>query len=328
MSVLVIAEQRNGALREAALEAMTAGRELADALDGECTAVLLGGPGIEDEAEALGRHGADNVLVASDDALAGYAPESYTEVLGRLIEERGPKAVVFAASALGKDLAPRVAARIGAGLASDVTELGSQDGGLYAVRPVYAGKALLRVGFKDSPALASIRPRAYSAQENPRDGQVEKVDVELDPERKRSEVRVEEGEKKGRPDVAEAEAIVSGGRGMQGPENWNLLEDLAEALGPKTGLGASRAVVDAGWRPHSEQVGQTGKVVSPPLYIAIGISGAIQHLAGMRTAGCIVAINKDPEAPIFKVADYGIVGDAFEIVPRLSEEIKKLRSEG
>jgi electron transfer flavoprotein alpha subunit len=328
MSVLAFAEQRGGALRQAALETMTAGRALADGSGVELVAVLLGPPALADEAERLARYGADRVLLAMSDTLAEYAPEAYTELLARAVEERGAKALVFSASARGKDLAPRVAARLGAGLASDVTELAVEDGRVVAVRPIYAGKLLSKVGFKADPALLSVRPRAYAAVENPRPGEVEEMTPQVDPEGLRTNVRMEAGEKRERPDVAEAEIVVAGGRGMQGPENWKLLEELADALGPGAALGASRAVVDADWRPHAEQVGQTGKVVSPPLYFAIGISGAIQHLAGMRTAKCIVAVNKDAEAPVFKVADYGIVGDLFEVVPRLTEEIRKLRSEG
>lgn len=327
MSVLAFAEQRGGVLRQAALETMTAGRVLADGLGVELAAVLLGPPALADEAERLARYGADRVLLAVSDGLAEYAPEAYTELLAGAVQERGAKALVFSASAQGKDLAPRVAARLGAGLASDVTEVGVEDGRVIAVRPIYAGKLLSKVGFKADPALLSVRPRAYTATENPRLGEVEETTRDVDPKGLRTRVHMESGERKERPDVAEAEIIVAGGRGMQGPEKWKLLEELADALGAGAALGASRAVVDAGWRPHAEQVGQTGKVVSPPLYFAIGISGAIQHLAGMRTAKCIVAVNKDAEAPVFKVADYGIVGDLFEVVPRLTEEIRKLRSE-
>ncbi len=328
MSVLVFAEQRDGAVRQVALETLAAGRQLADALQVDVTAVFLAAGSGTAEAEALGRHGADEVVLASSDALAEYAPEAYTDVLGKVIEERSPKAVLFAATALGKDLAPRVAARVRAGLASDVTGVKVEGGRVLAVRPVYAGKVFMTVGFSGEPALLSVRPRAFAAVEDPREARVEELEPNVDTSRWRARVRrlAEEGDKKERPDVAEAEIIVSGGRGMQGPEHWQVLEELADALGENAALGASRAVVDAGWRPHAEQVGQTGKVVAPPLYFAIGISGAIQHLAGMRTAKCVVAVNKDAEAPIFKLADYGIVGDMFEVVPRLTEEIRKLRS--
>jgi electron transfer flavoprotein alpha subunit len=328
MNVLAFAEQRGGTLRQVALETMTAGRALADGLGIELLAVLLGPPRLADEAKRLGRYGADRVLLGTADTLGEYAPEAYTELLASAVQEHAAKALILPASAQGKDLAPRVAARLEAGLASDVTELAVEDSRVVAVRPVYGGKLLARVGFTMDPALLTVRARAYTAAENPRPGEVEGMTPEVDPEGLRTRVRLAAAEKKERPDVAEAEIIVAGGRGMQGPENWKLLEELADALGPGAALGASRAVVDAGWRPHAEQVGQTGKVVAPPLYFAIGISGAIQHLAGMRTARCIVAVNKDAEAPILKVADYGIVGDLFEVVPRLAEEIRKLRSEG
>lgn len=328
MSVIAFAEQRGGVLRKVALETVTAGRALADAYGATLTAVLVGPAGVAAEAEKLGQHGADAVVVAAADSLASYNAEPYTAALEQTVKARGAKAVLFAATALGKDLAPRVAARLRAGLASDVTEVDVKDGRLFAVRPAYGGKVLIKVTFPGEPALLSLRPRAITPAEAPREAAIEELALGLDPDGWRSVVRqLDEGEKKGRPDVAEAEIIVSGGRGLQGPENWRLLEELADALGSGTGLGASRAVVDSGWRPHSEQVGQTGKVVAPPLYFAIGISGAIQHQAGMRTAKCIVAVNKDAEAPIFKLADYGIVGDLFEVVPRLTEEIRKLRSE-
>jgi len=325
MSVLAFAEHRSGTLRATALEIVTAARRVADALGTDVAAVMTGPPALAEEADKLAGHGADRVLFAGDSAYEVYAPEAYVAAVVAAIEEESPQVVIFPASAQGKELAPRVAARIEAGLATEVTELSVEDGRLTAVRPVYAGKAYMKVGFTGEPALVSVRPRTYQPQEAPRD--LNLIELTVDVGESRTRVKSAAGEEKERPDVSESEIVVSGGRGMQGPENWKLLEELADALGPGTGLGASRAVVDSGWRPHAEQVGQTGKVVSPPLYIAVGISGAIQHQAGMKTAKCIVAINKDPEAPIFKLADYGIVGDLFEIVPRLTEEIRQLRSE-
>ncbi|MEJ2482702.1 MAG: electron transfer flavoprotein subunit alpha/FixB family protein, partial [Gemmatimonadota bacterium] len=191
-------------------------------------------------------------------------------------------------------------------------------------RPVYAGKAYARFRFRESPALISIRPNVFPVVEQSGDGMLE-LPAAPEPTQKTRVGPVEKGERD-RLDVREADIVVAGGRGLQGPEKWEILEQLVEALGTQATLGASRAVVDAGWRPHGEQVGQTGKVVSPSLYFAIGISGAIQHLAGMRTANVIVAVNKDPEAPIFDVANYGIVGDAFEVVPELTEAVRKLRA--
>ncbi|MBA2244197.1 MAG: electron transfer flavoprotein subunit alpha/FixB family protein, partial [Gemmatimonadetes bacterium] len=222
-----------------------------------------------------------------------------------------------------KDLAPRVAARLGVGYAADCTAFEVEGGEVVATRPRYAGKVFSRVRFTGKPALLSVRPNVVMPTQSARAGEIRNLDVNLDGVDAGAvvrEVRAAGGEKL---DVSEAPVIVSGGRGLREPENFKLLEELAEALG-NAAVGASRAVVDAGWRPHGEQVGQTGKTVAPTLYFAVGISGAIQHLAGMRTSKYIVAINKDPEAPIFKVADYGIVGDLFEILPRLTEEVRKL----
>ncbi len=324
-TVLTFAETREGRLRKVGLEALAAARGVADALEAEVVACLFGPAGIESETEALGRHGADRVALAAADRFARYAPEPVTHLIAEEAKRREPAAVFFPASALGKDLAPRVAARLGAGLATEVTEVRVEGDAVVAVRPVYAGKAFATVRFETKPALLSVRPNVFQPQEDPRSGTVEPAASDLSGLAARTRVVGFEQEERGRLDVGEAPVVVSGGRGMKDPENWNLLEALVEALGPQATLGASRAVVDAGWRPHAEQVGQTGRVVSPALYFAIGISGAIQHQAGMRTAKVIVAINRDPEAPIFKLADYGIVGDLFEVVPRLTEEIKKMK---
>jgi electron transfer flavoprotein alpha subunit len=232
--------------------------------------------------------------------------------------------VVFAASAQGKDLAPRVAARLGVPLAADATELAVDGGAVIVTRPVYAGKAQLKVKVTATPAVVSLRPNVFTPVERPKAGTAETAPVSGDAGR--VVVKGIKAAAGGTLDVAEASIVVSGGRGMKEPANFKLLEDLAAALGGRAAVGASRAVVDAGWRPHGDQVGQTGKTVSPSLYVAVGISGAIQHLAGMRTAKVIVAINKDKDAPIFKVADYGIVGDLFEVVPKLTEEIRRLTS--
>ena len=232
----------------------------------------------------------------------------------------GASGSLFPATSQGKDLAPRVAARLDVPLATEATALDVSGGALTAVRPVYAGKAFARVRSDATPFLVSLRPNVFQPKERAAAGAVETIQPELAPARTRvREFRAATG---GALDVGEATIIVSGGRGLKDPSQWGILEQLREALGDGCALGASRAVVDAGWRPHGEQVGQTGKTVAPKLYFAIGISGAIQHLAGMRTSGTIVAVNKDPDAPIFKVADYGIVGDLFEVVPKLAEEIR------
>ena len=235
--------------------------------------------------------------------------------------------MVFPATSQGKDLAPRVAALLDVPLAADVTRVEVVDGTLRSTRPVFSGKAFANIRIEASPAVLSIRPNVFETEQRDGEAAVEAFTPSLDTSNSTRFLRFEETTA-GSVDVAEASIIVSGGRGMRDPDQWNVLEELRDALGDGVALGASRAVVDAGWRPHGEQVGQTGKTVSPKLYFAIGISGAIQHLAGMRTSGTIVAVNKDADAPIFKVADYGIVGDLFDILPVLTAELRKARAEG
>ena len=248
-------------------------------------------------------------------------------MVSEAVRAGGYDAVVFGATAQGKDLAPRVAALLDVPLASDVTDVSADAEGIVAVRPVFSGKAFASVTFSAAPAMLSIRPNVFGAQEAAADGFVEAFSPgDLNPSGWTVRVRDFQPSGGGSKDVAEASIVVTGGRGMKDPENWGILEGLKDALGEDAALGASRAVVDAGWRPHSEQVGQTGKTVAPKLYVAVGISGAIQHLAGMRTSQTIVAVNKDPDAPIFQVADYGIVGDLFDVVPRMTEEVRKLKA--
>ena len=325
--VLAIAEQKNGKIRPVANEVVTASAAVAEGLGGSAHALVLGGPGVGEHAGELGSFGAEVVRIGEDPALESYVPETYAAVIAEAVRSDSYAAVLFAATALGKDLAPRVAALVDAPLASDVTSLEVDGGRLVGIRPIYGGKALARVGFEASPAILSLRPNAFGTNGSPADGRIEPFSPAV-PDAASTRIVDFRAAETGSMDVAEASVIVSGGRGMKGAEHWSLLEDLRNALGPGTALGASRAVVDAGWRPHSEQVGQTGKTVAPKLYFAVGISGAIQHLAGMRTSQTIVAINKDPDAPIFAVADYGIVGDAFEVLPSLTAEITALRSEG
>jgi electron transfer flavoprotein alpha subunit len=325
--VLAVVEQRDGKLRGVSREVVTAAASLGEMLGGSVHALLLGPPGIAGAAAELGRFGADNIRVGESDALSGYNPQRYAVVVAEAVKNGGYGAVVFGATAQGKDLAPRVAAILDLPLASDITGFDVVDGAVTAVRPVFSGKVFATVAFSASPALLSIRPNVFQASELEASGTVETFvpqGVESGSQGLRiKEFRASGGESK---DVAEASIVVTGGRGMKGPENWGVLEDLREALGSDAALGASRAVVDAGWRPHGEQVGQTGKTVAPKLYFAFGISGAIQHLAGMRTSQTIVAVNKDASAPIFQVADYGIVGDAMEVAPRLAQEIRKLKA--
>jgi electron transfer flavoprotein alpha subunit len=322
--IFAFAESRDGELRKVAQEVVTAARKLADAAGTEVHAVALGGSGLQAAAGELGKYGADKIFVGESGAFDRYSPEGFTTVIVNFIKEHGCDAALFPASALGKDLAPRVAARLGVEYLSDATALDADGGTITVTRPRYAGKVFSKAAVSSKPAVISIRPNSFQAAENAKAGSVEALNVDLgsaDFGAVVKEIKAAAGEKL---DVSEAPIVISGGRGLQEPANFKLLEDLAEAFGGRAAVGASRAVVDAGWRPHGDQVGQTGKTVAPTLYIAVGISGAIQHLAGMRTSRYIVAINKDPEAPIFKVADYGIVGDLFQILPRMTEEVKKL----
>lgn len=324
--VLAIVEQREGTLRGVSNEVVTAASRIAEGLGGSVHALLLGPSGVSESASDLGRFGAEKIQVGESADLAGYHPQGYSKVVAEVARTGGYGAVLFAATAQGKDLAPRVAALLDVPLAADVTALEVSGGELTCVRPVFSGKAFASIAFLASPALLSIRPNAFQAQESQAAGEVETFAPEgVDPGSWGLRVKEFQATGSGSKDVAEASVVVTGGRGMKGPEHWGILEDLKTALGDDAALGASRAVVDAGWRPHAEQVGQTGKTVGPKLYFAFGISGAIQHLAGMRTSGTIVAVNKDPDAPIFQAADYGIVGDLFEVVPRITEEVQKLK---
>jgi electron transfer flavoprotein alpha subunit len=322
-SILVCAESRGDAIRQVSKEVVSAARSLAGALGADVDVLVLGSPAAVASASEFGAVGADRVLVGEHDAFSGYCPDAAVEVIANYCERADCAAVLFAATSQGKDLSARCAARLDRSLAAEVTELDVEDGSIVVRRPIYSGKAYAKMRFKASPALVSLRPNVFAADGPAGRGDVEALTVDPGSARTRV-VGFERGERE-QLDVTEASIVVTGGRGMQGPEHWKLLEDLVDALGPGATLGASRAVVDAGWRPHGEQVGQTGKVVSPGLYFAIGISGAIQHLAGMRTANVIVAVNRDAEAPIFGVANYGLVGDVFEVLPRLTADIRAAR---
>lgn len=324
-NVLAFAEQRDGQVGSSAREAVGVAATLADTLGGEAHVLALGAPGLTASAGELGAVGAASIAVGEHDDLGAYNPEGYTDAAIAHVRSGDYAAIVFPASTLGKDLAPRVAARLDVPLASDVTEVSVADGKVRVKRPVFSGKAFANVVLEATPAVVSIRPNVFQAEERAAAGDVSTFTPDVDASSWRVRVVERKGASGDELDVTEAAIVVSGGRGMKDPDNWNLLEELRDAIGSDVALGASRAVVDAGWRPHGEQVGQTGKTVAPKLYFAIGISGAIQHLAGMRTAKTIVAVNRDPDAPIFNVADYGIVGDLFDVVPRLTEEIRTLK---
>lgn len=319
-NVLAVAESKGGALAAVSREVVTVARTLAGSLAGSVDVAVPGVPGGE-----MGAWGADRVLRFDPGGEARGGPDLFAAALADRIGGEGYAAVIFAATATGRDLAPRVAARLGVPLLTDCTEVELVDGAIVVTRPVFAGKALARVRALATPALLSIRPNVFPAREASRDAAVGEMGAATADTAAGYRVVGFEASQGAALDVSEATIVVSGGRGLKGPENWHLIADLRDAIGETAALGASRAVVDAGWRPHAEQVGQTGKTVTPKLYFAIAISGAIQHLAGMRTSGVIVAVNRDPDAPIFGVADYGVVGDAFEVVPKLAEAIRGLR---
>ncbi|CAN5885364.1 electron transfer flavoprotein subunit alpha/FixB family protein [soil metagenome] len=319
-NVLVFAESRGGELRKIALEAVTAARQLADATGGgEVHALVAGASGIAARVAPLGAYGADVVLVAESAEFANFARESVAATIAERAKAGAYRAVVVGFSAQGRDLGPRIAAKLDVPIASDVTEFSASGDTLTVKHPGYANKVTVTLTITGSPVVISVRPSAFTATENAKAGKVETIAAVAPTTPVVTVTEVKEGSK-GRPDLGEAPIIISGGRGLKAAENFKLVEDLADAFG-NAAVGATRAVTDDGWRPHSDQIGQTGRQVSPQLYIAVGISGAIQHLAGMRTSKTIVAINKDKEAPIFKIADYGIVGDVMEIVPVLTAAV-------
>ncbi|MBX7118854.1 MAG: electron transfer flavoprotein subunit alpha/FixB family protein [Gemmatimonadaceae bacterium] len=323
-NVLAFAETRGGDLRRAALEAVAAARVIADARGGAVHAILFGAPGIGQHAARLGAHGADAVLVVEHAAFAQNNPEAVVATIAARMGGYG--AFVCAASATGKDLAPRVAAKAGVPVASDATAMTVSGGAITVTHPGYTGKILQTLTLTATPAVVSVRPGAFLPKEQAKAGTVETVAPAGDPASSRVKVTETAAGNAAKLDLGEAPVIVSGGRGLKEAANFKLVEDLAAAFG-NAAVGATRAVTDDGWRPHSDQIGQTGRLVSPDLYIACGISGAIQHLAGMRTSKTIVAINKDKEAPIFKIADYGIVGDVLEILPVLTAEVRKAKAQ-
>ncbi len=315
--VLIVLEQRDNQLKKISFETARAGAELANKLSSEAEAIVVGDT--VPELSTLGGFGVVKVTLLKNSELSNYSSSAYAKVISEYANDINADILIFGNTSMGKDLAPKVSVKLDAGIAMDVISLGNSDGQIIASRPVYAGKALIDIKITSAKKVFTIRPNVFNAGESSGDSAevVEKVIDSVDLSSKVIEIKKAEG----KLDVAEASIIVSGGRGLKEADNFKLVEDLAEVLG--AAVGASRAVVDAGWRPHAEQVGQTGKTVSPNLYVALGISGAIQHLAGMRSSKYIVAINKDADAPIFQIADYGITGDVFEVVPALIEELKK-----
>lgn len=327
--IWVFAEHIDGtSLRKATFEILSEARKMADKLGEELCAVIIGHQ-VEALAERCGHYGAQKVYVVEQELLKSYTTEGYAKALVDLITQHQPSILLGGATVTGKDLFPRVAARLGTGLAVDCTEIKLDGNNQFVVkRPLYAGKAYAEVGFSDAtPKMATVRPNVLipSQPDSSRKAEVIKVAAHVSSADIRTKVLEVVKMAGAKLDLTESEIIISGGRGIKGPENFKILEEMAEVINAT--VGASRAAVDAGWRPQSDQVGQTGKVVSPNLYIACGISGAIQHFAGMGTSKYIVAINKDPEAVILSKCDYGICDDLFKVVPKLTEELKKLKEE-
>ena len=318
-NIFVIVEQSDDGFRKVTFEALSIGREIADKIESSLTAVVLGS-GVNNMATVLGEYGADRILIADDPVLAEYLTDAYANLLADIINKENPAVLILGASTQGKDLAARLAARLNAPLAMDCVAIRVENGQILATRPMYGGKILADIALNGVPQMIAVRPNAMAIKKSQGTGSVETIDVAPGKTDLRFIKKILDAE--GKVELSEADVVVAGGRGMNGSD-FSKIEALAQTLGGA--VGASRTVVDEGWRPHSDQVGQTGKVVSPNLYIACGISGAIQHLAGMLFSKVIVAINKDPEAPIFLKSDYGIVGDLFDILPCITEEVKKLK---
>jgi len=316
--ILVVAEQLNGRVKKTSHELLSAAKN-----SGATVEAILFGQGAKSLIANLASYGASKVYVCEASLVTNYNPEIYTSVVVDVIKQAQPQIVLATASSLGKDLMPRVGGRVGAGVASDCTALSLTGDNVSVRRPMYAGKVSAEVTFENSPIkIICMRPNSLPVNAPSSDASAQTVEVSAPTADLRTLVKEVARGTAGKVDLTEANIIVTGGRGIKGPENFKILEELASVLG--AAVGASRAVVDAGWAPHEMQVGQTGKTVSPTLYIACGVSGAIQHLAGMSSSKVIVAINKDKDAPIFQKATYGIVGDLFEVVPLLTQEFKKL----
>ena len=325
-NILVFAETRGPALRKSALEAVTAARALADGTGGgEVHALVAGPPGVGATANVLGQHGADVVIVVEHVGLANFDRESIAATIAARAQSQSYRAILLGFSAQGRDVGPRVAVKLDVPIATDVTGIQASGDSIVVKHPAYANKVIVTLQISGPCAVIALRPSAVTAASAPRSARSETMAPASDPSASKVVVKevIEGG--KGKIDLGEAPVIISGGRGLKAPENFKLVEELAAAFG-NAAVGATRAVTDDGWRPHSDQIGQTGRQVSPQLYVAVGISGAIQHLAGMRSSKTIVAINKDKEAPIFKVADYGIVGDVLEVLPALTAAVREAKA--
>ena len=318
--ILAVLEQREGALKKVSFEAASVTAKLAKELNLEAEAVVVGSD--INNLNEISKYGISKIIHLKNSEFLNYTSSGYAEAISNYAKEADAVCIIIGNTSFGNDLTPRLAVKLNSACVVDCVNLSVESGEVIATRPVYAGKSFIKTKLNSDIKIFSIRPNVFKKELSDTNEAAIEVKEISNSNLKTKVVAFKKSE--GKLDVAEADIIVSGGRGMKGPENFNLIESLADTLG--AAVGASRAVVDAGWRPHREQVGQTGKTVSPSLYVACGISGAIQHLAGMSTSKYIVAINKDKDAPIFSVADYGIAGDVFEILPVLTEEIKKIKS--
>ncbi|HEY9343444.1 MAG TPA: electron transfer flavoprotein subunit alpha/FixB family protein [Hanamia sp.] len=319
MSILIFLDQSDGHIKKSSFEAASYGAKLAENLNTSAEGIVLGI--VSDDLAALGKYGLKKIHSIKNEALNNFDDEVFTHVLAEAVKNVDAKVIIFSNNFNGKAIAPRLSVRLKAGLVSGAVSLPDITNGFIVKKNVFSGKAFANVSIKTDIKIISLNANAYKASaEKEGAAEVVEMNVEIPPSR----VKVKEVNKVvGEIPLAEAEIVVSGGRGLKGPENWGIITDLAKALGAATAC--SRPVSDSDWRPHHEHVGQTGLTVAPNLYVAIGISGAIQHLAGVNRSKTIVVINKDPEAPFFKAADYGIVGDAFEVVPKITEAVKKLK---
>ncbi|MEJ5961748.1 electron transfer flavoprotein subunit alpha/FixB family protein [Pedobacter immunditicola] len=322
MSVLVYIEQADGKFKKSGFEAVSYAKAIADAQGTQLTAISIGNVS-EDELKELGKYGASKVLNVTSEQLKGFVNQAYASVIAEAANKEDAKIIVLSNSFSGKGLAPRIGVKLQAGLIDGAVELPQTEGGKFLVKKTaFSGKAFAVTELTSEKKVIALNPNAFGVKESPVDAVIETFSPEIK-QTDLAEIVKEIVRATDKVSLPDAERVVSAGRGLKGPENWGMIEELADLLGAATAC--SKPVSDAGWRPHEEHVGQTGITVSPNLYIAIGISGAIQHLAGISSSKVIVAINKDPEAPFFKVADYGIVGDAFEVVPKLIEALKAHR---
>jgi electron transfer flavoprotein alpha subunit len=320
MSVLIFVDHIDGHVKKASHEALSYGAKIAEQTGTTAEAVILGT--VQEDLAALGEHGVKKVYQVQNDQLQQFDSQVYTKVIAQVAGQSGAKVIIFSNNSSGKALAPRVAVRLKAGLAAGVNALPDTSNGFTVRKNVFSGKAFAQVAINTDVKVISLNVNAYTITTT--EGKAEIIPFEATVESPKLKT-IDSTKTSGKVSLTEADVVVSAGRGLKGPENWGMVEELADTLG--AALACSRPVADAHWRPHNEHVGQTGIAIAPNLYVAVGISGAIQHLAGVNRSKVIVVINKDPEAPFFKAADYGVVGDAFEIVPKLTSAIKKLKGQ-